>query len=169
MKFLLAITLFTASLLSACSTTQEKNLGTAISTPLTDLNVVRAPIPMLLQEAQKAPYALLPAVDGAANSCETLQQTIHLFDEVLGADLDTPVTEKNPSLLERGVDAGGNAAVGAVRRTFENIIPYRGWIRQLTGAERHSRQVAAAITAGAARRAFLKGLMAGKSCKVVDY
>jgi hypothetical protein len=43
-------------------------------------------------------------------------------------------------------------------------VPFRGWVRKLSGAERYSRQVAAAIAAGAARRAFLKGLAQGKGC-----
>jgi len=44
------------------------------------------------------------------------------------------------------------------------VIPFRGWIRKLTGAERYSKRVAAAITAGAVRRAFLKGVRVMKNC-----
>ena len=61
-------------------------------------------------------------------------------------------------------EAGSGAAVGALQRTAEGVIPFRGWIRKLSGAERHSRQVAAAITAGGVRRAFLKGVRASRSC-----
>ena len=39
-----------------------------------------------------------------------------------------------------------------------DVIPFRGWIRKLSGAERHDKYVQAAITAGAVRRAYLKGL-----------
>jgi hypothetical protein len=38
------------------------------------------------------------------------------------------------------------------------VIPFRGWVRKLDGAERHSKEVAAAIAAGSVRRAFLKGV-----------
>ena len=60
--------------------------------------------------------------------------------------------------------AVGNAAVGALQKTVEGAIPFRGWVRKLTGAERYSRKVAAAITAGSIRRAFLKGVAAADGC-----
>jgi hypothetical protein len=37
-------------------------------------------------------------------------------------------------------------------------------VRKLTGAERHDSYVAAAITAGAVRRAYLKGLGESRGC-----
>jgi hypothetical protein len=45
-----------------------------------------------------------------------------------------------------------------LRGAAESVIPFRGWIRKLDGAERHSKEVAAAIAAGSVRRAFLKGV-----------
>ncbi len=47
-------------------------------------------------------------------------------------------------------------------------MPFRGWIRRLSGAERHARDVAAAIAAGTARRAFLKGVGQGRICPGED-
>lgn len=44
------------------------------------------------------------------------------------------------------------------------MIPFRGWVRKLTGAERYSRKVSAAIAAGAIRRAYLKGLGQAAGC-----
>lgn len=44
------------------------------------------------------------------------------------------------------------------------MIPFRGWVRKLSGAERHSRKVEAAIAAGTVRRAFLKGVAITKDC-----
>ena len=63
-------------------------------------------------------------------------------------------------LLERGADAAGNA----LQRTAEGVVPFRGWVRKLSGAERYSRQVAAAIAAGTVRRAFFKGLGQAQGC-----
>jgi hypothetical protein len=37
-------------------------------------------------------------------------------------------------------------------------------VRKLSGAERHSKQVAASIAAGTARRAFLKGMATSQQC-----
>src|SRR6266480_371568 len=56
------------------------------------------------------------------------------------------------------------ATVRALRHTAEGVVPFRGWVRKLSGAERYSKQVAAAIAAGTARRAFLKGLGVSKEC-----
>jgi hypothetical protein len=43
-------------------------------------------------------------------------------------------------------------------------VPFRGWVRKLSGAERYSKEVAAAIAAGTVRRAYLKGLGEAKGC-----
>ncbi|HEY8051017.1 MAG TPA: hypothetical protein VIE63_17725 [Ramlibacter sp.] len=134
-------------------------LQEAAIAPLTDLNLVRAPIPLVLAAAQKAPYA--PPPDA---TCAGLAAEIATFDAVLGADLDTPVTPANPSLVERGSDVAGDVAVSAVRSTAESIIPFRAWVRRLSGAEKYSKDVAAAITAGTVRRSFLKGLGDAAAC-----
>ena len=55
--------------------------------------------------------------------------------------------------------------IGAVRNTTEGVIPFRGWVRKLTGAERYSRKVSAAIAAGAIRRAYLTGLGQAAGCE----
>jgi hypothetical protein len=93
-----------------------------------------------------------------------LTKLVEELDGVLGADLDTPVTSANPSLLDRGTNAAGDAVVGAVRSSAESVVPFRGWVRKLSGAERYSRDVAGAIAAGTIRRAYLKGLGQAGSC-----
>ena len=55
-------------------------------------------------------------------------------------------------------DRVGDAANDALMGAAQSVIPFRGWVRKLDGAERHSREVAAAIAAGSVRRAFLKGV-----------
>ncbi|HEX5775342.1 MAG TPA: hypothetical protein VFX95_01555, partial [Caulobacteraceae bacterium] len=46
----------------------------------------------------------------------------------------------------------------------QDVIPFRGWVRKLTGAERHDRLVGQAIHAGQVRRAYLKGLGEARGC-----
>lgn len=145
-----ALTLLVAAALSGCAS--KAPVTEAAATPLSDLNVVRAEIPPVLQAAQKAPYAA-----PADRSCSALTADVQALDAVLGADLDTPSTEKNPSLIERG-------ATDVLRGAAEGVIPFRGWVRKLTGAERYSRDVAAAIAAGTVRRAYLKGLGTAGGC-----
>ncbi|MFG6433517.1 hypothetical protein [Roseateles sp. LYH14W] len=153
MRHLLLITL--AFALTACASSGGDKVANAATTPLSDLNVVRADIPEVLRAAAAAPYA--PPAD---LSCPALTASIQALDEVLGPDLDAPAGKGGPSLLERGEDA----ATGALQRTAEGVIPFRGWVRKLSGAERYARQVSAAITAGGVRRGFLRGLAVAKAC-----
>lgn len=135
-------------------------LSDAAASPLNDLNLVREKIPTVLRDAQKGPYALPGRRD-----CKALEADVLALDAVLNADLDNPGTTADVSALERGAGFVGEAAVGAVRGAAQSVVPFRGWIRKLSGAERHSREVAAAIAAGNVRRAFLKGLGAAAGCQ----
>lgn len=144
---------------AACTTQNQSAIVDATTVPLGDLNLVHAEIPVVLVEAQKAPYGV-----PADYSCNTLESGIHDLDEVLGADLDAVATSNNSGLIERGSKAANTAAVAALKRTAEGVVPFRGWVRKLSGAERYSNKVAAAITAGQSRRAFLKGLRASMEC-----
>lgn len=137
----------------------DTKLAQAVTAPLTDLNLVREAIPPVLQAAQKAPYG--PPADG---SCPTLAREVEALDAALGADLDATASGTDPTLAERGAEAATDAVIGAVRNTTEGVIPFRGWVRKLTGAERYAKEVAAAIAAGTIRRAYLKGLGTAAGC-----
>lgn len=135
-------------------------IAQAAATPLSDLNLVNAPIPPVLLEAQRAPYA-----EPADGTCAGIEAQVVALDAVLGADLDVPPTPANPSLVERGAGLVGQTATQQVRGAAESVVPFRSWIRRLTGAERYSREVAAAITAGTVRRAYLKGMGVVRGCR----
>jgi hypothetical protein len=138
---------------------QAAKFTEAATAPLSDLNLVRAKIPPVLSAAQKAPYAV--PTDA---SCNALAGEVTALDAALGPDLDAPASTEHPSLLERGGEAAGDAAAGALRNTAEGVIPFRGWVRKLTGAERYAKEVNAAIAAGGVRRAYLKGLGHAAGC-----
>ena len=171
MNKILALTATLIALLAACSTTSSSNgpdlqtktntqITQAATTPLADLNLVRADVPPVLAAAQKAPYA-----QPADRSCPALASDVRSLDAALGADLDTPATDSNPSLIDRGSNAVSDAAGNALKGAAESVIPFRGWVRKLSGAERYSREVAAAIAAGTIRRAYLKGLGQAAGCQ----
>lgn len=143
------------ALLAGCASENQAKVAGAVATPLNDLNLVNAPIPDTLARAQRAPYSM-----PADATCAGLATEVGALDGDLGPDLDAPVSESNPSLIERG----GSVAVGAVQKKAKGVVPFRGWVRKLTGAERYSKQVAAAIAAGTVRRAFLKGISQAKGC-----
>lgn len=142
---------------SNAQTTQQK-VNSAVVAPLSDLNLLKIDIPDVLKDATAAPYA--PPSD---QSCPKLAEHIALLDDALGADLDAPKADVGGAgKIERGIEGG---AVSAIRDTTEGILPFRGWLRKLTGAERQSRKVSAAIAAGTVRRAYLKGIGAARGCE----
>lgn len=146
--------------LGACASTNgSQGVTDAAATPLSDLNLVKAEIPPVLAQALKSPYQA-PTGPG----CETIVAEVTQLEAVLGADLDVPPSAARPSLIERGSSAAGEAAVGALRGAAEGVIPFRGWVRKLSGAERYSREVAAAIAAGSVRRSYLKGVGQARGC-----
>ncbi|MBC7957504.1 MAG: hypothetical protein H7Y33_16740 [Cytophagales bacterium] len=145
--------------LGACAAPTVTPVTDAATLPLNDLNLVQATIPQVLVDAQKRPYA--NPVDA---SCSALVASVRALDEVLGPDLDAPATAANPGLIERGVTMVGDEAVGALRGAAEGVVPYRKWVRKASGAERYTKDVAAAIAAGTVRRAFLKGQFVARSC-----
>lgn len=148
--------------LAACASDTKNLVTTAATTPLGDLNIVKADIPAILEAAERQPY-LAPA----DQSCTAIVLEIHQLDEVLGADLDTHPSNVNPSLIERGAETVKSTAIGSLQHSAEEVVPFRGWVRKLSGAERYSRHVSAAIAAGSIRRAFLKGVGVSRGCSWV--
>ena len=138
----------------------ENQITDIATTPLSDLNLVRTKIPPVLLAAQKHPYA--PPED---KGCAALAEQVKNLDAVLGADLDAPVNPDDPGLVQRGVDFAGDAAWGVARGVAEGVVPFRSWVRKLTGAEKHAKEVAAAIAAGVVRRSYLKGLGQAAGCE----
>lgn len=136
------------------SEANRQSLEGAAQAPLRDLNLLRTKIPDVLLQAMADPYARPPVV-----KCPQLIAMVKPLDAALGADLDVPSADED-DLLEKGREG----AFGAMASVASDAIPFRGWVRRLTGAERHDRLVQAAITAGGVRRAYLKGLGESKGC-----
>ena len=157
-----------ALLLGACSSGPTQHppgsssaaaVAGTVTTPLADLNVVRAKIPAVLVAARKQPYAAPEPM-----SCEAIAIEVAALDAALGPDLDAPKPKHDANLAERSVGAADNVAAGTIRSVSEDVVPFRGWLRKLSGAERHSKEVESAILAGMIRRAYLKGLGQSAGC-----
>jgi hypothetical protein len=131
----------------------------AVGTPLADLNLLQPDIPAVLLQAQKMPYEL-----PVAWHCQHIQQAIDGLDEVLAPDVDSVSPDKGFNPFE----FGENTAIGAVQRTAEGLIPFRSWVRKLSGAEKRTRQVNSSIASGTVRRAFLKGVRLSRGCPVPE-
>lgn len=126
-------------------------VGDVVSAPFQDLNLVKQDIPPVLAALGGQPYTL-PA-DG---SCTGLATEVAALDAALGPDADA---------TEIAGRKGQSTAAKALTQASHSLVPYRSWIRKLSGAEKRAERLAAALLTGTARRAFLKGLGAAQGCE----
>jgi hypothetical protein len=120
-----------------------------VETPATDLNLMKDEIPALLIAAEERPYTL-----NGLGSCRQIAAEIGKLDAVLGEDVDLPQTEARRT-------SPGRVAQSVVG----SFIPFRGLIREISGANKHDRELREAILAGVARRGFLKGTGQARGCR----
>lgn len=130
-------------------TQQDVGAKDVALTPLSDLNLRKGEIPQLLIDAQDNPYTLA----GMAR-CPQIAAAVGELDAVLGDDID--VAQANKQRTSAGRVAQSVAG---------SFIPFRGVIREISGANSQERKVQAAIYAGTARRAFLKGVGQQRGCR----
>ncbi len=102
------------------------------------MNLVRTKIPPVLLEAMADPYARPP---GKKISCETLIMLVAPLDLALGEDVDRRPPEEDEDLMDRGKRMAGSAAFRAMASAAQDLIPMRGWVRKLSGAEKHDKLV----------------------------
>ena len=142
---------------SITSGTQTFNdgVGDAVQAPLEDFNLKREDIPEVLLQARADPYDVT-----GLGRCSAISAEIGRLDEALGPDIDDPASGAAQPIDQQAADT----ALDAVRDTATDFIPFRSWVRRLSGAAQHSREVQSAIRAGQARRAFLKGVGMQRNC-----
>lgn len=117
-------------------------------TPITDLNLKRDAIPPVLLAAAADPYG-----HSDLTTCAAIADELGRLDAVLGPDMDIARTDSDR------ISAGSVA-----KSVVASFIPFRGVIRELTGAADHQREFQAAIYAGAVRRGYLKGVGQQQGC-----
>ena len=161
-----ALRLFTAALFTACmvgalpAAAQDKpaqprsirdkdvNAVDVVATPVSDLGLRNGKIPPVLEAAVADPYDM-----AGIRTCTQISTRVSELDMVLGPDRDIP--QERAEKLSAGRVA--QAAVGS-------FIPFRGIIREVSGANSHQRKVNDAVEAGTARRSFLKGYGQARGC-----
>jgi hypothetical protein len=128
-------------------TQKDVGAGDVATTPLGDLNLKKGEIPPQLIAAQEKPYDL-----SGMTRCANLAATVGELDAILGEDIDI-------TAATAGTSAGkvAQSVVGA-------FIPFRGVIREVSGANSSERKLQMAIRAGVARRSFLKGVGLQRGC-----
>lgn len=156
-----AVSLALSLVLAGCGAAGQvgRGLGDAVTAPLIDLNVRRDQIPTVLLQAQANPYD-----QRNLDQCSTVGAEVARLDAALGPDRDEPPAPDGATLNDRTQDAMAEATLKAIRDAATDFIPYRSWVRALTGAQARSKTVQDAVEAGRLRRAFLKGLGMRLNC-----
>ncbi len=147
--------------IAACSSgrTADTRRGAveAAQTPLRDLNLMRQEIPMMLRNLQY-PYN----TGSLAPGCSAINAEIGQLDSILGPESFQPGPGRN--IWDRSGDFVEEQAIDAVQGTARDLIPFRYWVRRLTGASRAERDALRAFANGQQRRTFLRGYGAALGC-----
>jgi len=129
---------------------EDNGMGRAVQQPIRDLSLIREQAPPVLLHAVATPYDR-----EQMNTCASVIHEIAELDDVLGPDLQ-PGAKPGSGLSVSGL--ASDLVGGAVG------LPFRGIVRQVTGAEERDRNLRAAVLAGMVRRGFLKGRLAEMTC-----
>ncbi|KQM97835.1 hypothetical protein ASE85_13180 [Sphingobium sp. Leaf26] len=123
--------------------------------PARDVGLDKEEIPPVLLKAVDNPYAAPPS-----RTCKGLKASLGELNAVLGDDF-TQGAKANENRTGKIAEAVGKTVVNS-------LIPFRGLVREISGAAPAERRLQAAVTAGVARRGYLRGMAATKGCKVVS-
>ena len=134
---------------AAAQKVDKEDVKDVAETPLEDLGISKDEIAEILLVAAKNPYN-----SQGLTTCNAIVGEIAQLDTVLGDDYDIAEEKKD------GMDAK-KAAKGVVG----SIIPFRGVVREISGAAGDKRKAEAAVRAGMVRRGYLKGFGQSKGCK----
>lgn len=133
--------------------TTEKVAEDVVTQPVQDVGIDKKDIPENLIRIQDKPYSLT-----GIKTCAQIRSAIGDMDAVLGEDLDVPYEATRD---DKRKDTAGK--VGGL--LVNSIIPFRGVIREISGAAAQERRYNAAVYAGVVRRSFLKGIGHQRGCK----
>ena len=123
-----------------------------VTSPLADVNLKKHDVPVVLEAALEKPY------DRAGlRSCKGLSNAIAELDGALGDDIDVAYAKTDE-------EKAGNSAGAVAKSLIGSFIPFRGVIREISGANAQDRAWQRALYAGAVRRAFLKGVGEQRGC-----
>lgn len=129
-----------------------QSAGRIATQPARDVGVAKTNIPPVLQAAAADPYSLK-----GIKTCRDISAAFHALTDVIGPDLQAGVTKKE-NRAGKLAEAGGKTVVNS-------IIPFRGLVREVTGAAPAQRRFERAVASGYARRGFLRGVHQTRKCK----
>ncbi|WP_321323478.1 hypothetical protein [uncultured Parasphingorhabdus sp.] len=124
----------------------------AVTQPARDVNLKKDQIPPRLLKIQKAPYDLT-----GITGCRTITTEIASLRPILGPDINEKPQISRAEKRERSISRVAGGILGG-------FIPFRGVVREITGANAAQERYRQALSAGFARRSFLKGMAVSKGC-----
>ncbi|MEH6757665.1 MAG: hypothetical protein V7676_09140 [Parasphingorhabdus sp.] len=130
----------------------QEHAENAVMQPVKDVNMRQDPIPPKLLAIQHHPYDL-----ENMRGCRALGFEIGQLDAVLGPDINQLDDVSDAEKREEGASRIAGSIIGG-------LIPFRGIVREISGANAAERRFLSAIAAGNARRSFLKGVAVTKGC-----
>jgi len=145
---------------AACSTGRtadtRRGVSGAAAQPLRDVGLIRPEIPLLLRNLQY-PYSTATLTD-----CNAVAREIGQLDAVLGPESYQPGPNRN--IWDRSGDFVEEQTIQAAEDTAADLIPFRSWVRRISGASRAERDALRAVANGQQRRTFLRGYGASLGC-----
>jgi hypothetical protein len=145
-KFMISISM---AIIMPASVAMAQSAGEIVTQPARDVGIEKTNIPPLLIEVSKNPYNT-----AGTGSCGQISSAIAALSKVIGPDFSTSPAENKRNMAQ----VGGAAVVNS-------LIPFRGIVREVSGASAAERRKNAAIDAGIARRGFLRGLQTARKCR----
>ena len=156
----LGLMLLSALLVTACASGRtaetRRGVGGAAAIPLRDVGLIRQEIPLLLRNLDY-PYTTVSLSD-----CTAVTREIGALDAVLGPESYQPGPNRN--VWDRSGDFVEEQTIEAAENTAEDLIPFRSWVRRISGASRAEREALRAVANGQQRRTFLRGYGASLGC-----
>ncbi len=129
-----------------------------LNQPFADLNLSRQQLPAILSRAAAAPFQ-------RPDDCEGLAREIAALSFALGPALSrSAAPPASPQSSDHNAEA---QAWNTARSATGGLIPFRGVIRWLSGADQQERQIQQAVLSGYVRRAYLEGIRDAEHCGAI--
>ena len=128
---------------------EVRNVGEAVMTPARDLGIRRSEIPPTLLAIDN-PYGHTPP------TCGEVRAELAELNALLGTDHDEERVEEGGKHEKTGLRVMASAVGG--------LVPFRGLVREVSGAKARERELKAAYRKGEVRRGYLRGVEAAREC-----
>jgi hypothetical protein len=133
--------------------TTGKRAGEIVSQPVRDVGLEKLKIPPAVEQAARAPYS-----SAGVGNCTQIRRALDELNDALGSDYDGGVIVRE-SKVGKLAEEGGQSIVNT-------LVPFRGLVREISGAAPAQRRLDAYVRAAFARRGFLHGLAAARKCRL---